>query len=73
MESEEVCFSDYARTFIDKMKEEAHIRNAKNYSLVLDHLERYMGTNKIMFSLLTSAVLNLWLDNLTHTNRAKEM
>lgn len=70
---EEVCFSDYARTFIDKMKKEGHVRNAKNYSLALGHLERYMGTNKIMFSLLTSAVLNLWLDNLTHTNRAKEM
>lgn len=72
-EDAEVCFSDYATAFIDRMKEEGHIRNAKNYRLAVNHLERFVGTNRIMFSLLTSKVLNLWLDSLAKTNRAKEM
>lgn len=72
-EDEEVCFSDYARKFIEKMKEDDHERNAKNYYLALGRLERFMGTNRIMFSHLTSTVLNLWIANLNDTSRAKEM
>ena len=49
---EETCFSDYARKFISKMESEGHERNAKNYKLAVNHLERYIGTTKIMFSIL---------------------
>lgn len=34
-----------------------HARNAKNYQLAVNHLERYLGTTQIMFSTLTSVVL----------------
>lgn len=70
---DDVCFSDYARDFISRMKADGHGRNAKNYGLALGHLERYLGSNHIMFSLLTSSVLNCWLESLSRTNRAKEM
>ncbi|MEF3427060.1 tyrosine-type recombinase/integrase [Bacteroides cellulosilyticus] len=70
---EEVCFSDYATQFISRMINEGHERNAKNYRLAVNHLERYLGTNKIMFPILTSAVLSKWIDSLGQTNRAKEM
>lgn len=70
---EEVCFSDYATQFISRMINEGHERNAKNYRLAVNHLERYLGTNKIMFPILTSAVLSKWIDSLAQTNRAKEM
>lgn len=70
---EETCFSDYARKFISKMESEGHERNAKNYKLAVNHLERYIGTTKIMFSILTTSVLTQWIDTLYKTSRAKEM
>lgn len=69
----DVCFSDYARTFIGKMEMNGHERTAKNYHLAVNHLERYVGSNQLMFSQLTSTVLNLWIEQLSKTNRAKEM
>ena len=70
---EEVCFSDYATQHIDRMIRSGHERNAKNYRLAVNHLERYLGTNRIMFGHLTSAVLKRWIESLSQTNRAKEM
>ena len=35
-----VCFSDYATTHINRMIREGHERNAKNYRLAVNHLER---------------------------------
>lgn len=68
-----VCFSEFATLYIDRMIREGHERNAKNYRLAVNHLERYLGTTRIMFSHLTSTVLKKWIDNLSQTNRAKEM
>ncbi len=68
-----VCFSEYATLHINRMIEEGHERNAKNYRLAVNHLERYLGTTHVMFNNLTSAVLKRWIDNLGQTNRAKEM
>ena len=69
----DVCFSEYARIFIGKMEKNGHERTAKNYHLAVNHLERYVGSNQLMFSQLTSTVLNLWIEQLSKTNRAKEM
>jgi len=55
------------------MEKDGHERNARNYQLAVNHLERYLGTTKIMFCDLTSTVLNLWIESLSQTNRAKEM
>ena len=71
--NQDVCFSEYAREFIRKMANDGHERNAKNYKLAVNHLERFVGSNKVMFSYLTSAVLTHWLEYLSKTNRAKEM
>lgn len=70
---EEVCFSEYAKSFIGKMESQGRQRTAKNYQLSVNHLERYLGTNKIMFNHLTSSVLRKWIEHLSQTNRAKEM
>jgi len=70
---EEANFSDFARASIAHMIDDGHGRNAKNYQLAVNHLERYLGSNRIMFSQLTSTVLNLWIESLSKTNRAKEM
>lgn len=71
---EDICFSDYARrTHIAKMIDNGQERTAKNYKWALENLELFMGTKRIMFSHLTSHVLNRWIKNLESTKRAKEM
>ena len=68
----DVCFSDYARQYQTKMIQEGHARNARTYELAFQNLERYAGTNKLMFSHLTSGLINGWIKSLSLTSRAKE-
>ena len=42
--NEDLVFSDYARKHIDRMIDRGQERNAKNYQLALQHMERYFGT-----------------------------
>lgn len=70
---EELCFSDYARKHIDRMIDNGQERNARNYLLALQHMERYFGTTKIKFSQLTSVTVAKWIKSLEQTSRAKEM
>ena len=72
-EDEDICFSDYARLHHDRMINNGQVRNARNYELAYQHLERYAGTTKVMFSHMTSAFVNAWIATLTKTHRAKEM
>lgn len=72
-EASDICFSDYAKIHINRMINTGHERNAKNYKMAVAHLERYVGTNKLMFGQLTTAVLKNWIETLILTNRAKEM
>lgn len=70
---EDICFSDYARKHIDRMIDNGQLRNAKNYQLALQHMERFFGTTQIMFGHLTSMQINRWIKSLEGTHRAKEM
>lgn len=69
----DICFSDYARKHYDRMVDAGQVRNARNYEMAYQHMERFAGTNRIMFSQLTSVFVNDWLKSLAHTRRAKEM
>ena len=69
---EDINFSTYAREYIAKMIDRGQRRNARNYQLAVQHLERFAGTTKIMFSQLTSMFVNLWIKSLETTKRAKE-
>ena len=69
----DICFSDYARKYHDELYNRGQKRNAKNYDLAIKHLERFAGTDKIMFSQLTSTFINRWIKELSTTARAKEM
>lgn len=68
----DVCFSDYAREYHTKMIQSGHARNARNYELAYQNLERYAGTTKVMFSHLTSGFISGWIKTLMTTARAKE-
>lgn len=72
-EDADVSFSDYARKHYARLVDAGQERTAKNYRLALEHMERYAGTNKLMFSQLTSAFLTKWIGSMEHTHRAKEM
>lgn len=69
----DICFSDYARLHHDRMINRGQQRNARNYELAYQHLERFAGTNKVMFSQLTSSFVQRWIESLSQTHRAKEM
>ena len=68
-----ISFSDYARKHIDRMIDRGQERNAKNYQLALQHMERYFGTTQVKFAQLTSVNVNKWIATLSGTARAKEM
>lgn len=70
---DDICFSDFARVHIDRMIDNGQVRNAKNYKLALQHMERFAGTTRIMFGMLTSPFVNKWIVALGTTRRAKEM
>lgn len=69
----DISFSDYATKHIDRMVAAGQKRNARNYEMAKNHLERYAGTTQVMFSQLTSTFVNRWLKTLETTRRAKEM
>lgn len=69
----DVSFSEYARIHHARMIDNRQERNARNYELAYQHLERYAGTTNVMFSQLTSSFVNAWIKSLEHTHRAKEM
>lgn len=70
---EGLCFSDFARKHIAHLIDTGHERNARNYQLALQHLERFYGTNKVMFGELTSSTVSKWIESMESTHRAKEM
>lgn len=69
----DICFSDYARKHIDRLIDNGQARNARNYELALQHMERYAGTTKVMFGQMTSVFVNRWIQSLMLSKRAKEM
>lgn len=71
--SDDVCFSDYARLHIDRLIDNGQIRTSSNYRLALQHMERFFGTTKVMFSQMTSVQVGRWIKSLEQTHRAKEM
>ena len=68
----DMSFSDYARQHIERMKARGQERTSRNYKWAIQHMERFAGTDNIMFSRLTSAFLNRWIEHLAATNRCKE-
>lgn len=70
---EDISFSAYARTHINKMINRGQERNAKNYGWALKSIEEYASSKDLMFSQLTTTFVNGWISSLDKTKRAKEM
>lgn len=69
---EDVSFSAYAVTHIDRMIANGQKRTSNNYRQAVGHLERYFGTNDVKFSQMTLQNIRGWMKSLESTNRAKE-
>lgn len=71
---EDISFSRYARKYIrDMAVYKGMERNSKNYKWACQSLEKYAGTDNIMFSKLTTKFIQDWMKTLESTSRAKEM
>lgn len=70
--TDDLSFSDYARAHIDKMISRGQERTSRNYKWGLQHMEKFAGTDNILFSRITSAFLTRWIESLSTTNRSKE-
>lgn len=68
----DLSFSEYARKHICKLISRGQERTSRNYKWSLQHMERFAGTDNIMFSRITSAFLNRWVESLSTTTRSKE-
>lgn len=68
----DISFSKYCREHIQKMIYSGHERTSRNYKWALNHMEKFAQTKDLMFSRLTSAFLNRWIESLAETNRCKE-
>lgn len=69
----DISFSEYARKHHARMIDNGQLRNARNYELAYQHLERFAGTTNVMFSQLTSSFVTQWIKSMENTHRAKEM
>lgn len=70
--NKDLSFSDFARKHIGKLINRGQERTSRNYKWAIQHMERFAETDNIMFSRLTSAFLNRWVESLSTTNRCKE-
>ena len=61
----ELCFSDFARSYISSLSHELQEGSVKAYINSLQSLERFAGTQKILFSQMTVPFVESWLDSLS--------
>ena len=71
---EDISFSKYARKYVREMAVYRGMeRNSKNYKWAYQSLEKFAGSDDIMFSRLTTKFIHDWIKTLESTSRAKEM
>lgn len=69
--SEDICFSDFARTYIQGLYKKLQATSVKQYYAALKHIEKYAGTDKIMFSMMTTTFVSAWVDSLIDNPSAR--
>ncbi|MCC8172167.1 MAG: site-specific integrase, partial [Parabacteroides sp.] len=71
--NKDISFSDWCRTFYNNMYNEGRDGTAKNYKYAICRLEEFSGKKNLLFSDVTSKLINEWISFMKHTNRAKNM
>lgn len=72
-ENRGISFSNWCRTFYNRMYNEGRDGTAKNYKYAICRLEEFGRKENLLFSDITSRLINDWIDSMKHTNRAKNM
>ena len=62
---QELSFSDFARSYINSLYDELQEGTIRTYANSLQSLEKFAGSQKILFSQLTVPFVNSWLDSLS--------
>lgn len=62
---QELSFSDFARSYINSLYDELQEGSIRTYANSLQSLEKFAGSQKILFSQLTVPFVNSWLDSLS--------
>lgn len=71
---EDISFSKYARKYVREMAVYRGMeRSSKNYQCAYQSLEKFAGSDDVMFSRLTTKFIHDWMKTLESTSRAKEM
>lgn len=70
--SDDLCFSDFARSYLDSLRGKLQSSSIELYESGLRHLERYAGTDKVKFSQMTFRFLTEWINSMGdhHTCRS---
>ncbi|MEI7503251.1 MAG: phage integrase SAM-like domain-containing protein [Paludibacter sp.] len=73
VENQEISFTDFFKSFTNKMINAGRENPAQNYTCAINSLTRFCGKDKINFSEITSKLLNEWIESLKDTARAKNL
>jgi hypothetical protein len=68
-----VSFTEFARQYIFKMKQQDRWKPASNYRTAINSLLNYLGVKELSFADITSKKILGWIDFLSHTKRAKNL
>ncbi|MDE6842459.1 MAG: phage integrase SAM-like domain-containing protein [Muribaculaceae bacterium] len=69
---EEISFSDYYRKYIHSIQDAGQVRNVRNYEMAITHFEKYIWSNRINFSVLTTYVIERCIKFIASAKRAKK-
>ena len=72
-ENEEVSFTSYVKEFLVQMSKDGRDNPADNYKTSFNSLKKFMGKEEIMFSQITTKIVEKWINSLQHTARAKQL
>ena len=72
-DSEDISFIGFAEKYIRKMVNDGRTKSAANYAGAVNSLKRYIGSEEISFSEITSRTIRKWIESLSETARAKNM
>ncbi len=67
----DVCFSDFAREYIGELSETLRPQSLVNYHNTLHSIERYCGSEKVMFSELNTKLVQGWIDSMKDSKSKK--
>jgi integrase len=67
----DASFTDYYKEFVKRMSRDGRDKSSLNYICAYNSFSKYIGSDIILFSDITSVKINLWVDSLRNSKIAK--